>query len=113
MITIEKLKSFGADTDEGMARCLNNESFYLMLVKSAITLEQIDKLCTQISTGDLDGAFETSHALKGVYANLSLTPLYKVVYEMTEQLRNKKNIDYSPMTAKLRELMEQLQTLAQ
>lgn len=113
MITIEKLKSFGANTDEGLARCLNNESFYLMLVQSSITFEQIDKLCAQTNAGDLDGAFETAHALKGVYANLSLTPLYKLVYELTEQLRSKKNIDYSPITTKLRELMAQLQNLAQ
>ncbi len=113
MITIEKLKDFGADTDEGLARCLNDESFYLMLVQSAITFEQIDRLCEQTSVGDLDGAFETSHALKGVYANLSLTPLYQLVYELTEQLRNRKNIDYGPLTAKLRERMEQLQASAQ
>ena len=32
MITVEKLKQFGANTSEGLERCLNNEAFYLKLV---------------------------------------------------------------------------------
>ena len=36
MITVEKLKSFGADTEDGIARCLDDEGFYLMLVQSAV-----------------------------------------------------------------------------
>ena len=32
MLTIEKLRTFGADVDEGLARCMNNEGFYLRMV---------------------------------------------------------------------------------
>ena len=32
MITIDKLQQFGADTREGLGRCMNNEAFYLRLV---------------------------------------------------------------------------------
>ena len=32
-MTIEELKAYGADTDAGLQRCMNNESFYLRLVK--------------------------------------------------------------------------------
>ena len=28
MLTIEKLKEYGANVEEGLARCLNNEAFY-------------------------------------------------------------------------------------
>ena len=31
MITIDELKQFGANTDEGVARCMGNEEFYLNL----------------------------------------------------------------------------------
>ena len=33
------------------------------------------------------GAFESAHALKGMYSNLSLTPLTAPISEMTELLR--------------------------
>ena len=32
MLTLEGLKSYGANTEEGMARCMNNEAFYLRMV---------------------------------------------------------------------------------
>ena len=93
MITVEKLKSFGADTEDGIARCLDDEGFYLMLVQSAVTDEQISALEKQITEKKLDSAFETAHALKGVYANLSLTPLYEIICEITEHLRSRDDID--------------------
>ena len=35
-MTLESLRAFGANTDEGMGRCLNDEPFYLEMV--AMTL---------------------------------------------------------------------------
>lgn len=35
MLTVEKLKAFGANTAEGVARCVNNEAFYLRMVSNA------------------------------------------------------------------------------
>ena len=32
MITIEKLREFGADVDDGISRCLNKADFYIYLV---------------------------------------------------------------------------------
>jgi hypothetical protein len=32
MITIEGLKEYGANVEEGLTRCMNNEAFYLKLV---------------------------------------------------------------------------------
>ncbi len=112
MITVEKLKSFGADTEDGIARCLDNEGFYLMLVQSAVTDEQISALEKQITEKKLDSAFETAHALKGVYANLSLTPLYEIICEITEHLRSRDDIDYTPLTSKLDSSMNQLIALS-
>ncbi|MBQ1660728.1 MAG: Hpt domain-containing protein [Clostridia bacterium] len=112
MITMDALKEFGAKTDDGLARCLGEESFYLMLVESALNDEQIKTLIDQIQKGDLDAAFETAHALKGIYANLSLTPLYDIVFEITENLRARKQMDYAPQTDKLLSCMHELMKLA-
>lgn len=75
MLTIEKLRSFGANVDEALVRCMNKEDFYLRLVNMAINDTKLTELEQQLSNNDLDSAFETAHALKGVYSNLSLTPL--------------------------------------
>ena len=97
MMTIESLRAFGADVDAGLVRCLNKEDFYLMLVKKAAADTRLSELAEQLRNGQLEAAFETAHALKGMYANLSLTPLTKPVSEMTELLRSGTDTDYSAL----------------
>ncbi|MBQ7700326.1 MAG: hypothetical protein IJT49_08305 [Clostridia bacterium] len=94
MLTLEKLRAFGANVDEGMQRCINNESFYLMLTEKAIRDPGFEKLLEAAENGDLDRGFELSHALKGVTANLALTPLFAPIAELTELFRNKADADY-------------------
>jgi hypothetical protein len=36
MLTIDKLREFGADVDEGLSRCMKMEDFYIGLVKKAV-----------------------------------------------------------------------------
>lgn len=112
MITVERLKEFGANVDEGLSRCLNDENFYLTLVGSVLADNQIPQLETAVARGDLDNAFEVAHALKGVYANLSLTPLYDVIVEITELLRARQAIDYTPLIEKLNTQYNALSSLA-
>ena len=97
MITIESLRSYGANVDEGLARCMNNADFYIMLVNKVLADKKIFLLEEQIKDKNLDAAFETAHALKGMYANLSLDPITKPVTEITEELRARKDIDYSEL----------------
>lgn len=95
MLTIEKLRAYGADVDEGLARCMNMEDFYIGLVRKALADNKLPLLEKQIGEGDFDAAFETAHSLKGMYANLSLSPLTKPVTEITDLLRSKSEADYS------------------
>lgn len=95
MLTTDKLREFGADVDAGLTRCMNNEAFYITLVGKVIGDKRLDLLEQQLADHQLDAAFETAHALKGMYSNLSLDPLTKPVSEMTELLRNKENVDYT------------------
>ncbi|MBQ9461331.1 MAG: Hpt domain-containing protein [Clostridia bacterium] len=112
MITMDALKAFGANTDEGLKRCMGKESFYLMLVGSALNCDQINKLIDQIKSENYGDAFETAHALKGIYANLSLTPLSEIVSPITEHLRANEVIDYIPLTDELLARMKKLMELA-
>lgn len=111
MLTIEKLKQFGADADEGLQRCMNNEAFYLKMVSRFLEDTSFDKLKAAIDNGDLEEAFKASHALKGVLGNLSLTPLYNIAYEVTELLRNKTQCDYGEYIRKYEALLQDLKSL--
>ena len=46
-----------------------------------------EELEQALENKDAKTAFEYAHALKGVYANLALTPLYTPTAELTELLR--------------------------
>lgn len=102
-MTIQQLKELGADTDQGLARCGNNEDFYLRLVGMALKPDTFNELKNKVEENKLAEAFEAAHALKGVLSNLSLTPIYEPVYEITELLRTRQETDYSKLIDKMME----------
>ena len=110
-MTIDNLRAFGADVDAGLTRCLNKEDFYLMLVNKAREDKKLTELAQQLNDKNLDAAFETAHALKGMYANLSLTPLTEPVSKMTELLRSRTDTDYSALMQEAQTQFEKLCSL--
>lgn len=112
MLTVDGLRSFGADVDEGIKRCVNNEAFYLRMVRKALDDKSFERLEEEIAAKDLKSAFETAHALKGVWANLALTPVLKPVAEMTELLRSGTDTDYSNYLEDISVHLKELRTLA-
>lgn len=111
MLTIDGLKALGANTDEGMGRCLNNEAFYLRLVGMAASDANFQQLHEAIDAGDLDAAFEHAHALKGVLANVALTNVLEPVKEITEDLRARTDKDYSDVLARIDEELAKVKAL--
>ena len=97
MITVEKLREWGANVEEGLARCMNNEDFYLKLVGMVLPDDQLGNLAEALAAKDLDCAFGIAHTLKGMYGNLALTPIAAPVNEMTELLRARTDTDYSAL----------------
>ena len=112
MLTIDALREYGADVKEGLGRCLNNEAFYLRMVGMAVKDEKIDALAAALDKNDLDQAFELAHALKGMYANLALTPLTAPLSEITELLRARTVMDYTPLLNEIAARKQQLDELA-
>ncbi len=108
MVTIEKLKEFGANTEEGLARCYGSEALYIKLVNMIPKEGSFDALEQAVANQDLDKAFEAAHALKGVLGNLSLTPMYEKCSELTELLRAKKSVDYTPLVEELLNMRKKL-----
>lgn len=108
MNMIEKLNAFGADTAEGISRCCGSEALYLRLVKMIPEEKGFDDLKNAIKANDTDAAFAAAHTLKGVLGNLSLSPMYEIASEMTEQLRAHEQTDYTPMLQALLNMKEEL-----
>ncbi|MBQ6314265.1 MAG: hypothetical protein IJI11_01530 [Mogibacterium sp.] len=111
MLTIDELKALGADTDDGITRCMGKEDFYLRMVKLALSDDSFEKMKEAILAGNLDEGFERAHALKGILANVSLTSLYEPVATMTEDLRARKDIDYTDQIAAAEELLNKYRAL--
>ena len=103
MLTIDTLRSFGADTRQGLGRCMNNETFYLRLVNMALDDASFDRLAAALRSNDRKAAFEAAHALKGVMGNLALTPLYESLSELTELLRADSDADYPSLLNEITE----------
>lgn len=111
MITVEKLEAFGANTEEGLARCMKNEALYLRLVTTVPGEVNFGMLQSALEAKDLDGAFEAAHALKGVLGNLSLTPMYNTSVELTEYLRARTDMDYEPLMKEFLAQRDELKSL--
>ncbi len=113
MLTIDALKRFGADTDDGLTRCMGNEGFYFKLIGKVVEDKSFACLEEAVAAGDLDKAFDAAHSLKGVLGNLALTPIYQPVFEITELLRAKSDADYGEyikvISAKRDELVKLMQ----
>ncbi len=108
MLTLEGLRTYGANVQEGLGRCMNNEGFYLRLVGMALADPHFAELQNAVAAGDLKKGFEAAHALKGVLGNLSLTPLYNPVSEITELLRSGTQMDYTPYLQTINEKYQAL-----
>ncbi|MBO6129855.1 MAG: Hpt domain-containing protein [Pseudobutyrivibrio sp.] len=112
MLTIEVLRQFGANVDEGLERCMGDGDFYLELIPDALVESYYKSIEDLILSNDYHQAFEVAHSLKGILSNLALTPILEPVSEITEGLRANKEMDYSPyisdMWAKRNKLLEMI-----
>lgn len=105
-MTLEALQAYGANAAEGVARCMNNEPFYLRMVGMALADKNFDALKAAMDAGNARAAFEAAHALKGSIGNVALTPIYTPLCGLTELLRGESGI-VSGGEALLSEIMAQ------
>ena len=111
MTVLEKLDNIGCNTKEGLERCLNKEDFYMKLLKMAVSDNKVYDLEKSLKDNDLYNAFAISHTLKGVFANLAITPLYNLFYTLTEELRKRENKDYTKEISDIISLFEKIKEI--
>ena len=110
-MTIDDLISFGANTSEGLKRCLNNEAFYIRMVNKIPCDPNFQKLYDSMAKGDLEAGFEAAHAIKGAVSNLALTPLATPVSELTEILRARQKTDCTALLEAIRAARNELEAI--
>lgn len=113
MLTLGILEDYGVNVKEGLNRCMNNEAFYLKMVKMALSNDYFNTLGETLAKNDLAAAFEAAHALKGVVGNLSITSLYEPLSVLTEKLRAHEDTDYTALYTPIKETHARLLALCQ
>ena len=89
------LTEYGVDWALTMERFVYDEALYLECLGMLAEDENLALLQTALASGDLTAAFEAAHTLKGVSANMGLTPLTEAVSRLVEPLRRKESKDYT------------------
>lgn len=84
---IEEIEEMGANTGEAMKRFLNNTALYEKMLKKLPDSMNGKGVMEAIEAGNIDGAIEIAHTLKGVLGNLSITPLYEAYTKIVALLR--------------------------
>ncbi|MBQ9406157.1 MAG: Hpt domain-containing protein [Desulfovibrio sp.] len=112
MFSKEALTAFGANCDEGLARCMNNETLYFKLIQMTLGDGKLAALRKALEAGNLDESFELAHALKGVHANLALTPIHTPLSQLTEKLRAKDSSGWESLLAEIEKQAAALAALA-
>jgi HPt (histidine-containing phosphotransfer) domain-containing protein len=76
------------DVQEGSKRVVNNTKLYAKLLGKFKDDQSIKQLETALSGGDMTGAKEHAHTLKGLAANLSLIELFNKCLEIETQIKS-------------------------
>lgn len=98
----ELFEEYGGDYTTTMARFMNNETMYMKFLNMLFRDDSLNKLSEAIINNDLNSAFEAAHTLKGVVANMGLTPMYEAVNVIVEPLRERKECsEYPAMLEKI------------
>ena len=74
--------------------------------------DNMEKLNDALNTGNIAGAYEAAHTLKGVAGNLGLTPLYEAVSDIVEPLRRgETDCDYAELYRAVQGEFRRVETL--
>lgn len=81
------LEEWGCDVAGALERFLDDKDLYMTCLETVITDRNFDKLGVALEEKNVLEAFDCAHTLKGVFANLGLTPMFSIVETIVEPLR--------------------------
>lgn len=83
----EKLRDLGCDMDGALHRFMDNADLYKECYHDTMTSGDFTELKNALDQGNVKAAFMAAHNLKGVLANMGLTPLENTMISIVEPLR--------------------------
>lgn len=86
----EKLERYGVDLEGALTRVLGDRELYLECIQDFLQENSYNRLKECMAVGDYEEAIALAHALKGVTANLGITPLNEKIVVVLEALRGGK-----------------------
>lgn len=86
-VIIDGLGKWGCDIGGALARFIGDEELYTECLFEFAKDAAFSKLAEAIENGDADVSFDCAHTLKGVAANLGLTPMLERISALVELLR--------------------------
>ena len=84
---MNELRERGCDVDGALVRFLNKEDFYAKCYKKFLDDPAFSGLDEALQAKNVDVAFRHAHTLKGLMANMGLTPLHDMAVKIVEPLR--------------------------
>lgn len=105
---LEELQKLGCNVEEGRRRLMQNDALYIRLLHHFPQVVEKCTLCENLEQQDYKSAFQAAHDMKGVTANLSLTPLYEGYSDMVSRLRAEKYDGLMEEGARLGALAEEI-----
>ena len=84
----EELREWNCDVDGALARFLDDTELYLTCLDTVVTDKAFGILGEALVDRDVSLAFDSAHTLKGVFANMGLTPMFRIVECIVEPLRD-------------------------
>ena len=82
-----ELESWGCDIAGAMERFLGDEEFYFECYEQALEDPGFEQLKEALDAHNIKEAFDHAHSLKGIIANLGLTSLFDIIFDIVEPLR--------------------------
>ena len=105
-MTVKELyESIGGSYDSAL-RILQMDRMVDRFIRKFLNEESFGKLMTAYEAQDSTGIFESSHAMKGVSANLGLDALSALAGEIADEFRpgHERKMDEAALAAKIDEL---------
>lgn len=84
---LEELRNWGCDIDGALERFIGDEELYKTCLYTVLEDKAFGGLGEALGAGWVKEAFDHAHTLKGVLANMGLTPMYDITVRIVEPLR--------------------------
>lgn len=105
---LEALKDWKCDVDGAMERFMGDEELYRTCLNAVLSDKSFAGLGAALKEDGVKEAFDHAHTLKGVLANMGLTPMYDITVRIVEPLRKGSAEQLLPVYEELMEAKEYL-----